>query len=427
MCYAIPAKIVKINGSKGVIDYFGEQRTILLDDNKVRIGDYIYAQGGVLVRKVAEKEALEVLDVFKNIFFELKKVDESLSKIDQSKLPPNLLGILQKVNLQKTLPKNELLELFKLAKKEEKAVLYELANNIRQKQHGNACCVHGIIEFSNYCQNNCHYCGIRKDSALTRYRMNIEEILAAAKIAVEKYGFKALVLQSGEDAYYTDELLAKIVKEVKKLGVLVFLSIGSRSKETYKKLYEAGARAVLLRFETANAEIFKKLRPDTTLADRLDLIKYVRSLGYVLATGFILGLPGDETPEAILNNILLTKSLAPDMYSFGPLIPTQSTPLANNVQITLDLVLKTIAISRMADPDSNILVTTALETLNPKGKKDGMMAGGNSLMINLTPDKYRDLYHIYDHKVDNDISIPKNIDTTIKLLTSLGRAPTDVG
>ena len=194
----------------------------------------------------------------------------------------------------------------------------------------------------------------------------------------------------------------------------------------HKKLYDAGARACLLRFETANKELFEKMRPGTSLEERLELIRYAKELGYVLATGFISGLPG-ETPEDAADNILLSRSLGPHMYSFGPLVPSEGTPLAGSKRPGTQAVLRQIAATRLLDRDSNILVTTALETIDPDAKKLGLLAGGNSLMINATPDKYKHLYRIYDNKAGNDKGVEENINETIELLYSLGRAPTDLG
>lgn len=426
MCYVIPAKLIGIEGNIGIIDYFGEHRRVLLDLEDLQIGDYVYAQGGVLVRKIPEKEALEILETWKEVFFELKKTDEALSRIDEGKLSDNALNILQKVNLRKSLKPQEMLSLFELDDNQELSVLYEVANNVRQRMHGNASCVHGILEFSSYCTNNCFYCGIRKDKVVKRYRMSVDEIIASAKVAVDKYRFKALVLQSGEDDWYDEDKLITIVKALRKMGILIFLSIGMRSSETYRKLYEAGARAALLRFETSNKEIFARLRPGTTLEDRVNLIKELKNIGYVIATGFIIGFPG-ETNEDLVNNILLTKSLGPDMYSFGPLIPTMGTPLEAQKKVAKDLVLKTIAISRFVDSSSNILVTTALETLDEGAKREALLAGANSMMINMTPLQYRPLYSIYDNRVDLSKEIDNSIKDTIDLLSSLGRSPIDIG
>lgn len=426
MCYAIPAKVTKIVGNKAEIDYFGEKRAILLDLDNIQIGDYVYAQGGVLVRKIPEDEALEILKVWEKIFFELKATDKALAKIDAEKIPPNILDILHKIDLRKTLKKEEMLALLELQDPNELKVLYEVANNVRQREHGNASCVHGIIEFSNYCSNNCHYCGIRQERNILRYRMSIEEIISTAKKAIDDYGFKAIVLQSGEDYWYDDVKLETIVKEIRKFGVLIFLSLGSRSIATYEKLYAAGARAVLIRFETSNQAIFQQLRPNTNLDSRIALIKNLKKIGYVIATGFILGLPG-ETNEDIVNNILLTRYLEPDMYSFGPLIPTKNTPLAKSSKISKDLVLKTIALVRFVDSNSNILVTSALETLDKNARQEALLAGANSMMINITPTKYKQLYSIYDNRVGADIAIESSVKATVDLLYSLGRAPTDLG
>lgn len=426
MCYAIPAKIIAINGQTGIVDYFGEQRKILIDLDDIKVGDYVYAQGGVLVRKIPRQDALDILEHWQDIFFELKKTDAALAKIEQGKLSSNALAVLQKVNLRKSLTKQEMLALLELQDPQELQVLYEIANNVRQREHGNSSCVHGILEFANCCHNSCYYCGIRQESDVPRYRMSVAEIIAAAQDAIVQYGFKALVLQSGEDLWYDDAKLVTIVQEIRKMGVLVFVSLGLRSKETYNKLYNAGARAALLRFETSNPDIFAQLRPGTNLTDRINLLKELKAMGYVLATGFLLGLPL-ETSTDIVNNILLAKYLAPDMYSFGPLIPTCETPLENEKKVATDLVLKTMAITRFVDSNSNILVTTALETLDADAQKAALLAGANSLMLNVTPQKYRQLYTIYDNRAGLQEEVAQNIQTTVKLLYELGRAPTDIG
>ena len=427
MCYAIPGQLIEIreNGG-GVVDYFGEKRNILLDLSDAAVGDYVYAQGGILVRKISTEEALEILSLWKDKFFELKKMDERLSHFSESDLPANTLQILQKVNLKKPLSRQDMLALLKLEDPRELKVLYELANHIRHREHDNASCIHGIIEFSNHCRENCHYCGIRSDRVVKRYRMSVDEIIEVAQHAVDEYGFKALVLQSGEDPWYDEKKLVKIVSTLRAMGILVFLSIGMRDKELYQKLYQAGARAALLRFETSNEDIFRQLRPGASLHERLTLIKQLKSMGYIIATGFIAGLP-DETPEDIVNNILLTQSLGPDMYSFGPLIPANDTPLAAQSKLSIDAMLKIIALTRFVDPDSNILVTTALETFDASAKKIALLAGANSMMINVTPMEYRVFYQIYDNRADRNQTVKVGIQSALDLLYSLGRAPTDIG
>ena len=171
---------------------------------------------------------------------------------------------------------------------------------------------------------------------------------------------------------------------------------------------------------------FSQLRPGAEFNERIDLIKYLKEIGYVLATGFIVGLPS-ETYEDIINNVLLAKYLSPDMHSFGPLIPASNTPLCNMPKVKKNLILKTIAIMRFIDSGSNILVTTALETLDKDAKKESLLAGANSMMINITPEKYRHLYAIYDNKAGLEEDVGKSVKETVELLYELGRAPTDIG
>jgi biotin synthase len=389
MCYAIPGQVVELTGRVATIEYFGTRRKGYTDLVEIQLGDYVYAQGGFVIQKLSEAEAKEILDDWRELFFKLQETDKRLTAKPQG--------------------------------------LYERANAIRQKYHSNSCCIHGILEFSNYCRNNCLYCGIRRDNkALVRYRLQIPEILEAVDEAV-KLGFKALVLQSGEDEYYDEDKLYTICKEIRdRYPVLLFISIGERPLTIYQRLFEAGVRGALIRFETSNPTIYSCLKPDSVLEERLDLIKEIRGLGYLIITGFLVGLP-EETRKDILQNIKLTASLGAEMFSFGPFIPHPQTPLRNEASPTLTKVLKTIAQARLTNPKTNILVTTALETLDKEdGAKAGLLAGANSLMINVTPVKYRRLYDIYPQRFGTDLSIREHINTTIQLLQSLGRAPTDL-
>lgn len=392
MCYAIPGKVDEINGRVAVIDYFGEKRKAyvdLIDD--IKIGDNVFAQGGFVLRKISDEEARETLKIWKEIFFKLDAQDKKLARD----------------------PKN----------------LYERANAIRQKHQGNSCCVHAIIEFSNYCRCDCLYCGIRRgNTSLNRYRMEIPEILAAVGDAV-KLGFQAFILQSGEDIYYTDDLLVEIVKEIrKKYSVLLFMSVGERSLDAYRRMYDAGARGVLLRFETSNEKLYEKMKPNdgNLLNRRTNLIRCLREMGYLIVTGSLIGLPG-QTAADIMKDIKMTADLGAEMFSFGPFISHSDTPLAGAKAPTLKKILDTIAQARIMNPDAKILVTTALETLwGLDGAKEALMAGANSLMINVTPQKYRKLYDIYPKRFGTDLDVQEHINAAIDLLKSLGRAPTDL-
>ncbi|MFA5794284.1 MAG: HypC/HybG/HupF family hydrogenase formation chaperone [Candidatus Brocadiia bacterium] len=389
MCYAIPGKIIEINDRTAVVDYFGERKKAYTDLLMPKIGDYVYAQGGFIIQHVPDKEAHEILEDWKEMFFRLQEIDLKMSAKPKS--------------------------------------LYERANAIRHEHQGNSCCVHGILELSNYCRCNCLYCGIRRDnSQLTRYRLEIPEIIKAVDEAV-KLGFKSLVIQSGEDLYYNDDKLYEIVKTIRdQYPILLFVSIGERSLSAYQRLYDAGARGVLMRFETLNKDIYDRMKPDSVLEKRLDLIRSLRKMGYLIITGFLVGLPGEKGRD-ILANVKMTASLDAEMFSFGPFIPHPQTPLTGSKLPAIDSMLKVIARARLMNPDAKIMVTTALETLGgDDSARQALMAGANSLMINVTPQKYRKLYDIYPGRFGTEMSTQQQIDRVISLLKSLGRAPTDL-
>ncbi len=390
MCYAIPGKVIAINDNLVTVEYFGEKKTAKNDFFSLSLGDYIYAQGGFVVQKMKEADALPILEGWQELFFQLQKKDAVLSSNPKT--------------------------------------LYQRANSIRNKYLGNACCVHGIIEFSNYCRNDCLYCGLRSsNSELARYRMEIEEIIETAKYSFGELGFKALVLQSGEDTWYTGEKLTKIVREIrKKAQVFLILSIGERDLKIYEELYQEGARGALLRFETSNSALYTKMRPGRALEDRIKLIKKLAEIGYLVMTGFLIGLPG-QSQEDLMHDIELCGSLSPEMFSFGPFIPHPKTPLVDERPPSLDTVLEIIARTRLKFPESKILATTATATLDAEGIKFALLAGANSLMINVTPQKYQPLYELYPNRQGLGISLPDQVSQTVELLESLGRAPTDLG
>src|SRR3989304_4827154 len=431
MCYAIPGKVLEINNNTALIEYFGEKKTALVDAGNIRVGDYVYAQGGFIVQALEADEAHGILNEWEEIFFKLKERDEMLAGNTSPSVrsESDIERIIAKGEAGAQLSRDELLALLRCRDRDELNLLYSTANRIRQKVHKNSSCVHGIIEFSNICKNDCAYCGIRSDNnRLERYRMTADEIVDTAASAAKESGFRAFVLQSGEDGYYTTERLSEIIQGMKdKHGVLVFLSIGERDEDCYRRLYESGARGVLFRFETSNRDIYSKLHTTLHYDDRLRTLQIIRDTGYIIATGSLIGLPG-QGEEDILNDVLLAKSFGTEMYSFGPFIAHPQTPLASVKTTDLDTMLKVIAVTRLVHHDGNLLVTSAVETLlGREGAEKALMAGGNSMMINLTPDRYRKLYSIYPGKGEKDKDIPARISETISLLYSLGRAPTDIG
>ncbi|MFA4992664.1 MAG: [FeFe] hydrogenase H-cluster radical SAM maturase HydE [Candidatus Omnitrophota bacterium] len=430
MCYAIPGKIEKIEKNTVTVDYFGEKRKALNELAQINVGDYIYAQGGYVVSRISASEAESILAVWKETFFQLQEVDLKLSRLHlgDKNTDKNLLGILDKASQSKELSRDELLCLLELEDQAGLELLFKTANFLRQKHFKNSCCVHGIIEISNYCIQKCRYCGISYyNKELQRYRMTKEEILKSARIAVQEYGFKSLVLQSGEDPGYNADELADIIREIKEqFPALIFVSFGEIGIGGLEKLYQAGARGLLMRFESSNPKIYEDLHPGQNLENRLTHLRKAYKMGYLIITGGLIGIPG-QSKEDILNDIFLAKELHAEMFSFGPFIPHPHTPLAGIKPAQVEKIVKVLALARIIDnAQAKILVTTALETLSSEAAKKGLLAGANSLMLNVTPLSYRQFYSIYPNRAHQSEEIAAQIESTVSLLRSLGRAPTDL-
>ncbi|MDD5109459.1 MAG: HypC/HybG/HupF family hydrogenase formation chaperone [Candidatus Omnitrophica bacterium] len=430
MCYAIPGKVEKIEDNMVIVDYFGEKRKAYNELTQVSIGDYIYAQGGFVVSKIFEAEAQSILAVWKEEFFQLQEVDLKLSRLSLNGIDTDktLLGILDRASQSRQLQRQELLYLLELEGQARIGLFYKTANFLRQKYHKNSCCVHGIIEISNYCCQGCQYCGISyNNKGLERYRMTKGQILESAREAVERYGFKSLVLQSGEDSGYSIEELADIVRQIKeKFPTLIFISFGEIGIDGLEKLYQAGARGLLMRFETSNPVLYRKVHPGMDFESRIEHLRKAYEFGYLILTGGLIGLPG-QSKEDILNDIYLAKELNAEMYSFGPFIAHPQTSLANQKSAQSDEVIKVLALARIiGDPNAKILVTTALETLDREAARSALLAGANSLMLNVTPLAYRPFYSIYPNRAHQTEDISIQIESTVSLLRSLGRAPTDL-
>lgn len=430
MCYAIPGKVIDIRDNIATIDYFGEKKEALVDVEGAATGDYVYAQGGVIVQNLREEEALGILAGWKEAFFRLRERDRRLAAQNSPTTgeDPTVLEIIHRAEEGTSLTKAEMLALLTCRNDADLSLLYQAANRVRRRVHQNSSCVHGIIEFSNICRNDCAYCGIRRDNhKLERYRMEADEVVDLVASSSSELGFKAFVLQSGEDGWYTTERLVRIVREIRKrCGVLILLSIGERELEDYQRLYDAGARGILFRFETSNPALYGRLHTTLRYENRLRILKGVAEMGYIIATGSLIGLP-DQSEEDLLEDILLAGTFTPEMYSFGPFISHPATPLGAARTVDIDSVLKVIAVTRLIHPDASLLVTSAVETLfGREGTRRALMAGGNSMMINLTPPEYRKLYSIYPGKGGGNEDIRERISGTISLLYSLGRAPTDI-
>jgi len=430
MCYAIPGNVKSISGDLVTVDYFGEVRKARNDFYELQVGDYVYAQGGFVVQKIDEEDAKEILETWKELFFELKETDVKLSKLynDNPNLDKGFLKIIDRATYGKTISHEEAMRLLSSEDQDEIDVLHKSANFIRQKFLGNACCVHGIIEFSNECNCQCAYCGINSDNKnLERFSLKKEDILDVVADAVNRFGFKGIVLQSGEDSSYSSEELLDLIREIiDRFPVFIFLSVGERDEQFYRDAFEAGARAVLFRFETSDSELYSKLHPHSSLKERIRYLELFKDIGYIIASGSLIGLPGQKM-ERVIDDFLFAKELGCDMYSFGPFIPHPDTPLSDHEAPDAEYVLKALSVLRLIDPYGKILVTTALETIGPQARRQALMSGANSIMTNLTPKDYVGLYDIYPDRASVNVTAEEQIEGALKLLKSIGRAPTDLG
>lgn len=308
--------------------------------------------------------------------------------------------------------------------------LFECADKVRRSHYGDEVYIRGLIEISNYCKNNCYYCGIRNGNKnVLRYRLDRDEILDCA---CEGYrlGFRTFVLQGGEDMFYTDDIICGIVSSIKKKfsDCAVTLSLGEKSFESYKKYFDAGADRYLLRHETADNEHYLKLHPESmSLENRKQCLFNLKKIGYQTGSGFMVGSPY-QTEETILKDLRFLQKLEPDMIGIGPYITHKDTPFKDFDSGSLSLTLRILAMLRLMFPYVLLPSTTALGTINPKGRELGLKAGANVVMPNLSPTSVRKLYSLYDNKICTGDEAAQCIECLKKRVESVGyRIVTDVG
>lgn len=307
--------------------------------------------------------------------------------------------VIEKVVNEHLLDKSEIVQLLKDDSINED--LFKAADDVRKQCVGDEVHLRALIEFSNICRRNCFYCGLRAENKnADRYRLTPEQIIETANLAVES-GYKTIVLQSGEDAYFTAEKLAAIIKEIKKSDVAVTLGIGEMTYEEYKILKSAGADRFLLRIETTDENLYKKLHPNMSFENRKRCLYDLKKLGYETGTGCLVGLPG-QTAESLADDILFFRELDADMIGIGPFIPHKDTPLHDAAAGNFILSLKVMAITRLLLPYINIPATTAMETLVKNGRNIALQSGANVVMPNMTAMDYRKKYEIYPDKVSVD-------------------------
>lgn len=301
----------------------------------------------------------------------------------------------------KTLTKTQFKAIINGHSPENAEKLAALASKKREEYFKNQIYVRGLIEFTNYCKNNCYYCGIRRDNAnITRYRLSKEDIISCCKNGY-KLGFRTFVLQGGEDAFFTDDKLCEIISEIKTLfnDCAITLSVGERTFESYKKLFDAGADRYLLRHETANDKHYNSLHPkELTLENRKQCLYHLKEIGYQVGCGFMVGSP-NQTTETLAEDLYFIQEFKPHMVGIGPFIPQHDTPFADKKTGTLEQTLYLLSIIRLMLPTVLLPATTALGTIHPKGRELGILSGANVIMPNLSPEIVRGKYTLYDNKL----------------------------
>ena len=309
-------------------------------------------------------------------------------------------GILSQLYNENYIPKYDMIYLLENLHEGSREQLFDCARKIRSKYYENKVFMRGLIEFSNICSRNCIYCGIRAASEnVDRYRLSKDEILSCCKEGYE-LGYRTFVLQSGEDRWYTASKVADLVSSIKELfpDVAVTLSLGERSYEEYKLWYEAGADRYLLRHETASRNLYEKLHPDGDFDNRRQCLYNLREIGYQVGAGFMVGLPGQSHYD-LVEDLYFLKELKPHMIGIGPFIPANSTPLAKEKAGRVEDVLVMLALTRLMIPESLLPATTAMGTLDPRGREKALMAGANVVMPNLSPIATKSKYQLYDNKI----------------------------
>lgn len=300
------------------------------------------------------------------------------------------------------LTRDEYVELLKLADDEDvRELLRNEALSLRRKYYGDKVYTRGLIEFTNYCKNNCYYCGIRSGNRTAeRYRLTADEIMECCREGY-RLGFRTFVLQGGEDPWYTDERMEDIIRQIKTAypDCALTLSIGEKSCESYRRFREAGADRYLLRHETADDAHYRTLHPESmSLARRKQCLYDLKTLGYQVGAGFMVGSPG-QTLETLAEDLEFLKELEPQMVGIGPFIPHHATRFAEEKAGSVDMTLFLLSIIRILLPGVLLPATTALGTVDPRGREKGLQSGANVVMPNLSPVRNRKQYDLYDNKI----------------------------
>lgn len=331
--------------------------------------------------------------------------------------------LINKLNAKKQLSYDEWYGLLSSFTEDDRAYAAEIARALAKSIFGKKIYIRGIVEFSNYCKCNCYYCGIRNgNKEAVRYRLTKEDILACCREGYE-YGFRTFVLQSGEDPYFTDEMLVDIVSAIRNeySDCAITLSLGERSEESYKKLYEAGADRYLLRHETADAEHYGKLHPQwMSWQNRMDCLKSLKKTGFQTGCGLMVGSPY-QTVDSLVKDMLFITDFKPHMIGIGPFVPHKDTPFCDFEAGNIPLNLFLLSLCRIALPDILLPATTALGAVcGDDGRLMGILSGCNVIMPNLSPIEVRKKYMLYDNKPINSDDAAESIEALKKYVAEIG-------
>lgn len=329
--------------------------------------------------------------------------------------------VLHKLQNQQKLTQSDFLELLTHNTTTLRKELSHLAMQTSQRVFQNRIFIRGLIEFSNYCRNDCYYCGIRhSNSCIKRYRLGKEEILSCCQSGYT-LGFRTFVLQGGEDPFFTDERMADIIASIHTQfpDCAITLSLGERDLQSYQRFFDAGATRYLLRHETANPDHYVKLHPNTmSYEHRIECLHILKTIGYQVGCGFMVGSPF-QTPEMLANDLLFIQDFKPHMVGIGPFISHKDTPFANYGNGTLCDTILLLSILRLMNPNLLLPATTALSTIDPTGRTQGILAGANVVMPNLSPQHAKANYTLYDHKCYTDSESAAGLDCLRRQLAEI--------
>jgi biotin synthase len=335
---------------------------------------------------------------------------------------PDLYAVIDKLEKNRQLEKQEFVFLLDHTTDSLAQYAFERARKTAVRSFGNKIYIRGLIEVSNYCKNDCYYCGIRRsNSCAQRYRLSQADILECCRKGYD-LGFRTFVLQGGEDTWFLDGVLSDIIGAIKQRhpDCAVTLSLGERSRESYQRLFDAGADRYLLRHETADSLHYSRLHPkELTLESRKQCLQWLREIGFQTGTGFMVGSPW-QSHENLADDLLFIGELSPAMIGIGPFIPHHATAFADKPPGSLEQTLFLIALLRLMLPNALLPATTALGTIHPRGRELGILAGANVVMPNLSPRRVRKKYLLYDNKIADGEEAAEGIENLRRRMTDIG-------